>query len=69
MSNPLRDIHRELQFHQRRLGTAAEQPGDFERVLEIAHAINNRLTALLLAEAMDGQDQTSLGAANRKHLR
>ena len=51
MPEQLRALHRELRACQRRLGTTEETPRDFERVLELAHSINNRITALYLGEA------------------
>ena len=44
----LQQLHRQLRSHEHRLGTADERPEDFNRVLEIAHAINNHLTAMYL---------------------
>jgi len=48
-----RDMHRELRVYQRRLGTAAEEAGDFERVLFLAHELNNQITAAYLREAAE----------------
>jgi hypothetical protein len=48
-----RDLHRELRMYQRRLGTSAEQAGDFDRVLHIAHELNNHITAAYLREAAE----------------
>ena len=48
-----REIHRELRSYQRRLGTAAEEAGDFERVLHLAHELNNHITAAYLREAAE----------------
>lgn len=49
----VRDLHRELQECQRRLGTSAESDADFERVLLLAHEINNQVSAAYLRIAAD----------------
>jgi hypothetical protein len=46
----LRQLHRELQDRQQRLGTPAEQPGDFDHTLHLAHEINNVFTAEFLGQ-------------------
>ncbi len=38
----VRELHEQLQAHERRLGTPAELPGDFDRARALAHEINNR---------------------------
>ena len=45
-----RVLHDELKECQRRLGTLAEQAGDFDRVLYLAHELNNQMTVEFLAE-------------------
>jgi hypothetical protein len=54
----LRELHEELQLCQRRLGTLREVPDDFERVLKLAHEINNRLTVEVMRD-FDGQQTPS----------
>ena len=49
----LRELHRELRLCQRRLGTPKERPEDFERALNLAHELNNHITAAYLREAVD----------------
>ena len=53
MPEQLRALHRELRSCQQRLGTHTETPGDFDRVLELAHRINNGITALYLREVAE----------------
>ncbi len=48
-----RDLHRQLRDCQRRLGTAAEKPDDFDRVLMLAHALNNDVAAAYLRVAAE----------------
>lgn len=55
----VRELHRELRSYQRRLGTAAEQEGDFERVLLLAHELNNQITAAYLREAAESLPELS----------
>lgn len=43
-SDSIRELRRALQDCQRRLGTSAEAPGDFDRARVLAHEINNRAT-------------------------
>jgi hypothetical protein len=51
MTRPtLKDLHEELRQCQRRLGTGTETPEDFQRALQLAHEINNRLTAELMRD-------------------
>jgi hypothetical protein len=49
---PMREMVLELRRRQRRLGTASEAPDDFEAILRLAHAINNALCAIYLADAL-----------------
>jgi len=64
-TNPTRDVvtttcriddisalRAELRLRQRRLGTANEQPDDFEATRALAHQINNRLTIEHLASEL-----------------
>ncbi len=46
----------ELRQRQRRLGTAAELPDDYDRVCELAHDLNNRLTATQLIAELAAND-------------
>ncbi len=46
----LEELKAELRIIQRRLGTPSEAPDDFNRVLAIAHAINNQLTIVRAQE-------------------
>lgn len=46
----LSELYAELKLLQRRLGTTLEAPEDFERILFLAHQINNRLTIELLQQ-------------------
>lgn len=52
---PIEQLRRELHERQSRLGTAAELPADLERVLSLAHEINNRMAVDLLRSALDGR--------------
>lgn len=54
----VRDLHRELQECQRRLGTSAESEADFERVLSLAHEINNQVSAAYLQLAAEAPPQS-----------
>jgi hypothetical protein len=71
MSDSLRELHRELQTCQRRLGTRAEAPDDFERVLSIAHRINNEIAAHYLrhATAEEARPPRTLASFVREFLR
>lgn len=51
-------LYQEIRRHQTRLGTPAERPGDFERVLALAHDINNRLTVEYLNAALESRGET-----------
>jgi hypothetical protein len=64
----LRGLHHELQLCQRRLGTPAELPGDFERVLQLAHEINNQITVDFLRESTDSRSPLSLFALCKRRL-
>lgn len=69
MTEDLRDLHRELRAFQRRLGTPSELDGDFDRVLSIAHRINNGVTeAYLRAAATSAPAAVSLSAVCRDCL-
>ena len=57
MSDSLRELHRELQTCQRRLGTAAETPEDWERVLALAHQINNEIAAKYLSVTVESDNR------------
>lgn len=46
----------ELRLRQRRLGTSAEQPDDYERVCQLAHDLSNRITAVQLLEELAAND-------------
>jgi hypothetical protein len=41
-------LYAEIRATQARLGTPTEAPGDFERILHLAHQLNNLLAAELL---------------------
>lgn len=58
-SKSAREMHRELRAYQRRLGTTAEEEGDFERVLHLAHELNNQITAAYLREAAESLPELS----------
>lgn len=45
MRSKVRELHEELKTRQQRLGTSAEAADDFERVLSLAHEINNHIAA------------------------
>lgn len=66
----LRDLHRELQSCQSRLGTTAETAGDFDRALALAHEINNQVAAeyLRVAVATVANPPPTLAALCRKIL-
>jgi hypothetical protein len=64
----LRGLHHELQLCQRRLGTPAELPGDFERVLQLAHEINNQITVDFLRETSGSRSPLSLFAICKRRL-
>lgn len=70
MQRTLLDLHAELRECQRRLGTAAECPADFERALLLAHEINNHLAvAYMQATALTLHGPTpSLAAVCRQCL-
>lgn len=59
----VRDLYRELRSCQRRLGTSAEQPDDFERVLRLAHQLNNHLAAAYLRRVAETGDESSQSLA------
>ncbi|HVU33047.1 MAG TPA: hypothetical protein VHE61_06410 [Opitutaceae bacterium] len=72
MSGPnLHELYEELRAYQRRLGTASESGDDFDRVLRLAHEINNQLAAKFLAEptSTEADPQRTLVALSRKYLR
>ena len=71
MSDSLRDLHHELQTCQRRLGTPAETPEDWERVLALAHQINNQIAAKYLTTTMESESppQRTLASLVREWLR
>ncbi len=64
------ELHRELRQRQSRLGTATETADDFERVLNIAHQLNNHLTAEYLRAMVESPDSGnhSLVAVCRRFL-
>lgn len=68
MSTPhLSALYGELKLRQRRLGTPSEAPEDFERILVLAHQINNALTIELLRGATQPHTQaTSLTEIGRR---
>lgn len=70
MALPLRDLHRELQECQRRLGTPEERPDDFERVLTLAHRLNNSLAGdyLEVLVNLEGKPGPSLVRFSREKL-
>jgi hypothetical protein len=47
-------ILEELRTRQRRLGTPAEQPEDMNAARDLAHLLNNQLTADALREFVNG---------------
>jgi hypothetical protein len=55
----VRDLYHELRACQRRLGTPAETADDFERVLTLAHELNNRLTAEYLRAVSEAPEESS----------
>jgi hypothetical protein len=64
----LRVLHHELQMCQRRLGTPAELPTDFERVLQLAHEINNQITVDFLRDSANSRAPVSLFALCKRRL-
>ena len=52
MEGSINGLLAELRVRQCRLGTAAELPEDYERVCDLAHAINNRITISRVAEEL-----------------
>ena len=51
----------ELAGLQRRLGTSLEQPGDFTRVREVAHKLNNLLCVSLLRNQLARLERIDYG--------
>jgi hypothetical protein len=64
----VRELHRELQQCQRRLGTQAEAPEDFRRVLELAHELSNTVTAEFLSASAESAAPVSLFAIWKRRL-
>lgn len=56
----LRQLHAQMRVLQRRLGTAVEEAEDIDRVVDLAHEINNELTAARIEATMAGQKYGSL---------
>jgi hypothetical protein len=70
MPSEPRQLYRELRACQQRLGTATELSDDFDRVLRIAHELNNQIAANYLCEAaeLDDIESVSLRAVSRRML-
>lgn len=64
----LPDLYREIRSYQGRLGTNAELPGDFERVLRLAHDINNQISVHYMRATMENPAVTPRLGSMRQWL-
>lgn len=60
MRSTVRELHEELKLRQRRLGTPAEAADDFERILSLAHEINNHIAAEYLRAVTERDESPTL---------